>query len=251
MTTSISATLPPHPWSTSDRSADQGTTKAFCAPKRGSDSIADTLWDLTRSTAQRPNSQTRLITSIERLVDSVARLIEAFASYRGTTPQGPSRPERPSPKPAECGRPPTPNQSEPGIMPKPPLSGSDPKFCIPCCPGSADKPRPGSTTPNLGQALTRGGGFLWKPVSDKNGDLVVLLPKNMTSKVQEVRVLSADGKTTLETGRYSGIGNGNREHFRFSQPGSSYPDGSIVLIKLNDGTTRHTKIKETSKRVER
>lgn len=249
MSTSISSstTLTPQTLSASDRLPGEGSTKAFCAPKRGSDLIGDTLMDLTRAMPRRPNAQTALISSIERLVDSVARLIEAFTSYRGTTPQGPSRPEKPS----ECGRPPTPNRSEPGNMPKPPVSGSDPKFCIPCCPGSADQPRPGSTTPNLGQALTRGGGFLWKPVSDKNGDLVVLLPKNMTSKVQEVRVLSADGKTTLETGRYSGIGNGNREHFRFSQPGSSYPDGSIVLIQLNDGTTRHIKIKETSKRVER
>jgi hypothetical protein len=104
---------------------------------------------------------------------------------------------------------------------------------------------------NLGSALTKGGGFLWKPVSDKNGDLVVLLPKKLTGKVHEVRVLSPDGKTTLSTGKYSGVGNGNREHFRFSEPGSSYPDGSIVLIQLNDGTTRHIKIKETSKRVER
>jgi hypothetical protein len=251
MSTSISATLPPQTLSASDRSADQGTTKAFCAPKRGSDSIADTLWDLTRSTAQRPNSQTRLITSIERLVDSVARLIEAFASYRGATAEKPSLQQKPCSKPSGGWQGKTPLEGGTGTIPKEPIAPSDPKICPPCCNGSAEHQAPATTPLNLGSALTKGGGFLWKPVSDKNGDLVVLLPKKLTGKIDEVRVLSADGKRTLETGRYSGVGNGNREHFRFSQPGTSYPDGSIVLIQLNDGTTRHMKIKETSKRVER
>jgi hypothetical protein len=103
----------------------------------------------------------------------------------------------------------------------------------------------------LGRALGKMGGFLWKPVSDKNGDLVVLLPKQLTGRVQEVRVLSADGKKSLGKGKYSGIGNGDREHFRFSKSGGSYPDGAIVLIKLEDGSTRHVKISDTSKRLER
>jgi hypothetical protein len=69
--------------------------------------------------------------------------------------------------------------------------------------------------------------------------------------VQEVRVLSADGKKTLGKGKYSGIGNGDREHFRFSKPGSAYPDRSIVYIKLEDGTTRHLRINDTNRRIER
>jgi hypothetical protein len=104
---------------------------------------------------------------------------------------------------------------------------------------------------DLGSLLAKTGGFLWKPTSDKNGDLVVLLPKKLTGKVQEVRVLSPDGKKTLGKGKYSGVGNGDREHFRFSKPGSAYPDGALVYIKLDDGTTRHVTIKDTSKRLER
>jgi hypothetical protein len=115
----------------------------------------------------------------------------------------------------------------------------------------AEQPAPETPRYDLGSALGKTGGFLWKPVSDKNGDLVVLLPKRLTGKVQEVRVLSPDGKKNLGKGKYSGIGNGDREHFRFSKSGSGYPDGSIVYIKLEDGTTRHIKISDTSKRIER
>jgi hypothetical protein len=104
---------------------------------------------------------------------------------------------------------------------------------------------------DLGSLLPKGGGFLWKPTSDKNGDLVILLPKKLTGKAQEVRVLSPDGKKTLGKGRYSGVGNGDREHFRFSKPGSAYPDKAIVYIKLEDGTTRHLRINDTSRRIER
>lgn len=250
MSTSISATLPPQTLSASEGFPDEGTTRSFSSSRRGGGSISDTLIGLTASSAQRPSAQIKLITSIERLVDSVARLIEAFTSYRGNTSQQPTSSTRPSKPPSGCG-PTTPNQSWTGTIPTPTPSGGDPKICPPCCQGAADQ-QPSSSTPlHLGSALTKGGGFLWKPVSDKNGDLVVLLPKKVTGKVDEVRVLSPDGKKTLATGKYSGIGNGNREHFRFSQPGSSYPDGSIVLIQLTDGTTRHVKIKETSKRVER
>jgi hypothetical protein len=251
MSTSISATLPPQTSSATEGFPDEGTTRSFSSPHRGGGSISETLIGLTASTAQRPNAQIKLITSIERLVDSVARLIEAFTSYRGSSSQQPTTPAKPSTPRSGCGPAPTPNQSWTGTIPSSAPSGSDTKICPPCCQGATDQQPSASTPVNLGSALTKGGGFLWKPVSDKNGDLVVLLPKKLTGKVHEVRVLSPDGKTTLSTGKYSGVGNGNREHFRFSEPGSSYPDGSIVLIQLNDGTTRHIKIKETSKRVER
>ena len=115
----------------------------------------------------------------------------------------------------------------------------------------APQPTPQPSAFDIGTALGKVGGFLWKPVSDKNGDLVVLLPKKLTGKVEEVRILSPDGKRTLGKGKYSGIGNGDREHFRFSKPGSGYPDGAIVYIKLDNGSTRHVKIGDTSRRIER
>ena len=102
-----------------------------------------------------------------------------------------------------------------------------------------------------GTSLNRNAGFLWKPESDKNQKLAILLPPNLAGKVAEVIVLSPDGKLTLQRGKYSGVGNGDREHYRFSKAGSEFPDGSIVVIKLKDGTTKHMVIKETSARLEK
>ena len=102
-----------------------------------------------------------------------------------------------------------------------------------------------------GSALDRSAGFLWKPQSDKNQKLAILLPPNLAGKVAEVIVLSPDGKRTLQRGKYSGVGNGAREHYRFSKAGSEFPDGSIVVIKLKNGTTKHMVIKETSARLEK
>ncbi len=102
-----------------------------------------------------------------------------------------------------------------------------------------------------GTSLNRNAGFLWKPESDKNQKLAILLPPNLAGKVAEVIVLSPDGKLTLQRGKYSGVGNGAREHYRFSKAGSEFPDGSIDVIKLKDGTTKHMVIKETSARLEK
>ena len=102
-----------------------------------------------------------------------------------------------------------------------------------------------------GTSLNRNAGFLWKPESDKNQKLAILLPPNLAGKVAEVIVLSPDGKLTLQRGKYSGVGNGDREHYRFSKAGSEFPDGSIVVIKLKNGTTKHMVIKETSARLEK
>ncbi len=104
---------------------------------------------------------------------------------------------------------------------------------------------------DLGSVLRASGQFLWKPVSEKDGRLAILLPSSLTGKVKEVVVLKPDGSRALQRGQYAGVGNENREHFRFSKAGGEFPDGSIVLVKLNDGSSRHLKISETSARYTR
>lgn len=78
-------------------------------------------------------------------------------------------------------------------------------------------------------------GFLWKPVSDSDGNLAILLPPRMTGKVVAVRVLSPDGQV-LEEGRHGGVGNGGREHFRFKRPGGAFPPNCQVQILMKDGS---------------
>jgi hypothetical protein len=83
-----------------------------------------------------------------------------------------------------------------------------------------------------------GGGFLWKPVSDSNGKLVVLAPAGLTGKIRDCRVLRSSG-AVIEAGRYVGVHNGGREHFRFNRPGRDYPAGCIAELRLKNGNRRH------------
>lgn len=92
-------------------------------------------------------------------------------------------------------------------------------------------------------------GFLFKPISDSDGKLAILLPPRLTGLAQGVRLMSPSGEL-LETGRYSGNGNGDREHFRFTKPGGGYPDGLTVEVLIKGGEIVRYTIDETSERNE-
>ncbi|MBI5546131.1 MAG: hypothetical protein HY901_19745 [Deltaproteobacteria bacterium] len=78
------------------------------------------------------------------------------------------------------------------------------------------------------------GGFLWKPTSENDGKLVVLLPAAYAGQAKSVEVQDAQGNT-LGTGKYSSNANGGRDHFRFSKPGSSYGNNVYVVATLSSG----------------
>lgn len=90
-------------------------------------------------------------------------------------------------------------------------------------------------------------GFLFKPVSDTRGTLVVLLPKQMTGNIESM-VLKALSGEELERGVFSGVANGDREHFRFTKPGSQYPRDLVVEVKLRDGSYKTYNIEDPSRR---
>lgn len=94
------------------------------------------------------------------------------------------------------------------------------------------------------------GGFLWKPISDNDGRLVVLLPPAMTGYGAKVDVVSPDGDV-LASGRFTSVANGGREHYRFDRSGGNFPDGSSVRISFPNGSTVNQTISETSRRFER
>lgn len=268
MTTSVSSTLPTtQTLTTTTASSAEATTTSKSSPEATLASIADALMGLTSSTIQRPHGQNRMFGRIERLVDSIARLIDAFANFKSGNTQLPTISD-PSTIAGDAPFTPATDQiATPTTTSTTPSQSSDEATAVPtiditpsvdteqsasvAAENSASEVSSKASPFDLGTLLGKTGGFLWKPTSDKNGDLVILLPKKLTGKVQEVRVLSPDGKKSLAKGKYSGVGNGDREHFRFSKPGSGYPDGSIVYIKLEDGTTRHVKISDTSRRIER
>jgi len=223
-------------------------------------SLAESLMGYASRCVPESTNTPRLFTRIERIVDSIARLVEALATYRSSTSPETSSTTDDSTEPAAAGA----AAASAGVDTDPvreevptqdPIDtpNSDPISSPPIEDAAivADSITPPPADIELGAALPPTGGFLWKPISDKNGDLAILLPKQYTGRVKQVRILSPDGTKTIGKGKYSGVGNGDREHFRFPKPGSSYPDGAIVLIEMENGAIRNFKIKDTSRRTER
>lgn len=90
-------------------------------------------------------------------------------------------------------------------------------------------------------------GFLWKPISETTGKLVILFPSALTGKIDSVKLVFGSSE---EFGRSGGVGNGNREHFRFQNPGPSYPDNTKVVAILKAGCVISYTIPDTSVRLD-
>lgn len=93
-------------------------------------------------------------------------------------------------------------------------------------------------------------GFVWKPHSDSDGKLVIVLPSQLSGRAVKVEILSPNGNTVLSTGRYTGIANGFRPHFRFDKPGGAFPDNAIVKVTLADGQIGTVRIPNAGSRQE-
>jgi hypothetical protein len=88
--------------------------------------------------------------------------------------------------------------------------------------GSGSGSGSGSHEPGLPVAAPIG--FLWKPQSDSDGNLAVLLEPG------------AGGPCTVNgtSGRDAGVANGNRQHYRYSQPGGAF--GMNISVVYSSGT---------------
>lgn len=104
--------------------------------------------------------------------------------------------------------------------------------------GSSDTGASSSVTGS--QSMDGGGGFVWKPVSESDGKLAVVLPKALSGAVDRVEIHSSlppSDATKLAEGNFKGDANGGRPHFRFSKPGADFGDNVHVVAFKNDGTT--------------
>ncbi len=108
-------------------------------------------------------------------------------------------------------------------QPSPAAQGSQP------APASQPAQATGSAPTGSGSLA----GFVWKPISEGDGRLVVLLPSSYVGRVSGVTVRR--GGTVLESGRFSGNTNGNRPTYRFSRPGAGYGSGLTVVATLRTG----------------
>lgn len=81
--------------------------------------------------------------------------------------------------------------------------------------------------------------FLWKPVSDSDGKLVVL-----TDAGNDLSLVDLNTGQTIEQGTNKGASNGYGATVRFSQPGSAYSNVAVVneagqiLSQISDGSGR-------------
>ncbi len=102
-----------------------------------------------------------------------------------------------------------------------------------------------------GTTVDGSGGFLWKPKSDSNGNLVVLLPAEISNAISSVVLKDLNGNA-LETGVFSALANpddkGERAHYRFSKAGGSYGSSVVVEATLNNGEVYTYQINNTSER---
>ena len=112
----------------------------------------------------------------------------------------------------------------------------------------------GGPVPTGAQPASDGGeGFLWKPESDSNGKLVVLLPSEFANAVDRVEIhsdLPPTSATKLAEGKFSSIGNGDRPHYRFDKEGGEYGDNVHVVVFNSDGTTTTYDIDNGSERID-
>ncbi len=74
-------------------------------------------------------------------------------------------------------------------------------------------------------------GEVWKPVSEGDGNLVILTPSSNANVT--ISLYDSEGNF-IEQGDYVGRTNGNRPTYRFNRPGSDYPSPLIVKV----GTTQ-------------
>lgn len=94
-------------------------------------------------------------------------------------------------------------------------------------------------------------GFLWKPIADSSPHgLAILLPPGWTGMISELQILDPQSEQILAKGRDGGVGNGGRQHFRFDNQGSYFPDGCIVRVLMQDGSVRDIVISDTASRIE-
>lgn len=90
-------------------------------------------------------------------------------------------------------------------------------------------------------------GFLFKPASDSDGKLVVLVPKQCQGNVASVKVKDESGKV-LSNGTLKGTFGDGRDIFRFDKAGASLPKNVTVEVTMKDGSVKKYPIGDPSKR---
>ena len=101
---------------------------------------------------------------------------------------------------------------------------------------SSSAPAASSPAPQAAAATSAvGGGFLWKPVSESTGGLVILTPASTRGRTQRVATISGAFGSESAPMRHEHH-NGGRPHFYFDRPGAAYGTNITVQVPLTDGS---------------
>jgi hypothetical protein len=115
----------------------------------------------------------------------------------------------------------------------------------------------GATPPHgvASRPVPTSGEFLWKPRSERDGKLVVLLPSSHTGTVLSAAIhseLPPSEEHLIEKGAFTGdTHNNGRAHFRFSKSGDRYPNGIYLVATLSNGKQLAFPIKNSGERTTR
>jgi hypothetical protein len=98
--------------------------------------------------------------------------------------------------------------------------------------GVSEKPTQGSGSNPICLAFQTE--IRFKPISESDGNLVILFPSVYTEIFKSVKLTDNFGNV-LELGKFTGFGNGERQHYRFTMPGASYPSPLRIVAESMNG----------------
>ncbi len=77
-------------------------------------------------------------------------------------------------------------------------------------------------------------GLIWKPSSDSNGDVAIILDSYLKNNIDSVTLLDSSGKVLEEKGVVK-VDDRDRSILFFNRSGDEYPDDLTVRVSLKDG----------------
>lgn len=105
-----------------------------------------------------------------------------------------------------------------------------------------------SLIPSYAKEFEKTGQIEWRPRLN-DGNLTMYFRPEHARRAEKVEIFSPDGKTLLATGKRVGLTQDGRPIYNFNKPGSSFPDGAVVVMTfINNGGARMMKVPETSER---
>jgi hypothetical protein len=89
------------------------------------------------------------------------------------------------------------------------------------------------------------GGYVYRPESRKDGNLVVVMNEEFQDKIKKVVIRDAAGNE-IESGSFDGVGHRGRSRFRFSKRGEEYGEDITVEFRMKGGEgSKKLKIKNS------